>query len=156
MFISYIEQSIVTLLFHPRIIKSMKPYCTHTSLATYEYVKFAGKQNNNLHNCTKLKDWIHQKGLHIVAQNWGVIDATETNILAVDVVLARPQKEISDKCCLIMCTVVIDCRDSVEDTQKAYQHTYDVHQTLNHDYSIRCRSVLLRIDEGKTLSEVWV
>ena len=157
MFISNTEKNIVTLLFHPRIIKSLKKYCARGSsiLQDHHCVEFACRRNNNFNICTQLQDWIHQQGLHIVATNLGIINVTETRVLALDVVLARPEQEFSNQPQLVMCTVVVDCHISHDDVKHAYEHTCVIHNTLNNFYSIRCRSVLLCLGTAHTFSEMW-
>jgi len=157
MCISTTECNIVKLLFHPRIIKSLKKYRSAMKETNKHHhrIEFAGKRQSNPTADVQLSEWINQYKLHTLAGNWGVVDVTDTHVLALDMVLARPRVNSIDKIQLIMCNVVVDCNASKHDIQRAFDHTCKIHKTLNNFYHIRCRSVLLLWGVGNSFSEVW-
>jgi hypothetical protein len=157
MHISNTERNIVKLLFHPRVIKSFGAHCASVDKInkTRHRIEFAGKRLDNPYACIKLSEWLHHDNLQTLAVNWGVIDATDTHAMALDMILARPCKNVTDEAQLVMCTVVVDAHASKHDIQRACDHTCKIHNTLNDFYHIQCRSVLLMWGTDNTFSEVW-
>jgi hypothetical protein len=153
--------TIATLFFHPRLIKSLPKYlsatgrvdCIHTKDSHPHRVEFASSVQHPpapIVNA-KVEDWMHRRNLHVVMRNSGVIDETNSSMYALDVLLASP-----DEPYLVLCTLMLDGRASVDDRQRAYAHASKIHSTMTRFYRARCRSVLLELDPDNHLSEMWL
>jgi hypothetical protein len=153
--ISNMEKDIVKLLFHPRIITALKSYRKRSNTSSNR-VEFASARRNNPDTCPRLCEWMHQDNLHTVATNWGIMDDTQTRVLALDVVLARPRKNVTDGAELIMCTCVMDATASKNEIQTAHDHMCKIHETLHNFYHVQCSSVLLLWSSEHKFSEVWL
>jgi hypothetical protein len=164
------ESQIISVLFHPQIVRYVKRRVGACGTfveqmgrtSSHESVRFAntlpvgdGADNIRSH----VARWLRKKRMHVVCSNFGVVDGKDSQILGSDMLLAYEPTFIHSSGCnptLTMCTLMLHPRATPQEISSAYGHAHRLHTIINVSYNIRCRSVVLTWGLNGKLSESWL
>jgi hypothetical protein len=170
--ISIAETHVVSISFHPQIIPSERMHqqrLRHRKVNNILVRDRLGRElpdmsieyahthptNRLMHSSmSTLRDWISHNKMHVINENCGVVDVTNTRILAVDLILIEKATSMQSTC-LILCTVVRNPHVSESNLRRIQKHAQKLHSIVNGSYHLRCRSVLLVCDTNLRFSETW-
>jgi hypothetical protein len=164
------ESQIISVLFHPRIVRCVKRRVGVCGTfmeqigktPSHESVKFANTLpvgDGADHIQSHLARWLRKKRMHVVCSNFGVVDEKDSQILGSDMLLAyEPTFRQSSECdpILTMCTLLLHPTATPQEISSAYGHAKRLHHMLCVSYNIRCRSVVLTWGLNGKLSESWL
>jgi hypothetical protein len=164
------ESQIISILFHPRICRSVKRMVGECGTVmeqtgetlTHRRVKFAYTLPiGDAADATRCRvvHWLKKKRMHIVCSNFGVVNENESEILGSDLLVAYDhslRQSSSRNRILTICTLMLHSNSTPEEISDSLAHTRRLQHMLSVSYNIYCRSVVILCGENGEICESWI
>jgi len=180
---SGVEKKIVTLWFHPRLVKSIENYKRECALTHPHHSSESRTQKRGLHHpdrsieyalenplernvClnthAEIMKWMQRECMYVLVENCGIVDPSDSCVLAVDMMLMQSAEHDPTNAYLTLCTIIPTPYASADNFKsiidRAHAHARKVHTIMNVSYHIKCNSVVLQCgdDRFSRFSETWL
>jgi hypothetical protein len=164
------ESQIISILFHPRIVKYIhrKVGSCGTVMEqigttpSHRSVKFAytlpvGDDADIMKS--HVVHWLLKNNMHVICTNVGVVETDDSRIIGIDMLITHEPKftpSLEGGVVITACTLMLYPQATSEEISDVYAHTQRIQEMLSVSYNISCRSVVLHWGVNGKLSERWL